>query len=83
MASNVTFNLSQEQATRVKALHDPESETITELVARIVNQGLYQMEYRKKAYPKRKEQMKDMRKVYRMARENPDLAEQLGLGTRS
>lgn len=79
----MVVNLSQDQVVRFKALHDPNQDSVAELANRIFNLGLYQLEYRRKSYEGKKERMKDMRRVYNAARENPELAEKLGLGTRS
>ncbi len=78
------INLSQEQAVRVKTLFEGgnhNGDTLTQYASKIVNQGLYQLEYRKKRNAKQAVQQKEMRVLYRRAQANPKLAAELGLGT--
>ena len=76
-----TLNLSPEMATRTKELQR-ESQTPNEVMEQIYKLGLYQLEYRREKNPKKAQEMKEMREVYRRAQKDPELAVRLGLGTR-
>lgn len=76
-----TFNLSDELADRTKDLKR-ENQTPNEVMEQIYRLGLYALEYRREKNPKKAEQQKEMRRVYKLAQQDPDLAVKLGLGTR-
>jgi hypothetical protein len=87
------MNLTPEQEARVKALlpHAKEGTTITEMMERIFDQGLYQLEYRygadakaaRKAYSaKQAAEKKVALALYRKAQTDPELAVRLGIGKR-
>jgi hypothetical protein len=88
-----TFNLTPEQLERVKALlpRAKGGTTLNEMVSRLIDAGLYQLEYRlgedarkaRKAYQeKRRETDKTARALLERAQSDPELAVKLGLGTR-
>ena len=76
-----TMTLSQEMAKRAQALKR-DDQTPNEVMEQIFKLGLYQLEYRREKNPKRAEEQKNMRRVYKLAQTNPELAVKLGLGTR-
>ena len=53
-----------------------------ELFEQIFKLGLYQLEYRREKNPKKALEMKEARRIYKIAQSNPELAEKFGLGTR-
>jgi len=88
-----TFNLTPEQQERTKALlHNAKGgTTLAEMVERLIDAGLYQLEYRmgpearaaRKAYQaKRQATDKQARDLFARAQRDPELAVKLGLGTR-
>lgn len=81
MSHDLKLNLSSEMSARTEVLKR-DGQTMTELMEQIYNLGLNQLEYRRKSYPAKKEEMKEMRKIYREAQKNPDLAVALGMATR-
>jgi hypothetical protein len=85
------MNLTPEQVTRVKELlaHAKEGTTWNEMLERIFDQGLYQLEYRygseakaaRKAYSqKRQRETKVAMELYKRAQTDRELAIKLGLG---
>ncbi len=76
-----TLNLSAELTARVKELKRDE-QTPNDVMEQVFKLGLYQLEYRREANPKKAEQNKLMRKVFKAAQSDPELAVKLGLGTR-
>jgi hypothetical protein len=76
-----TLNLSAELLSRVKELQR-EGQTPNDVMEQVFKLGLYQLEYRREANPKKAEQNKLMRKVFKQAQSDPELAVKLGLGTR-
>ena len=76
-----TLNLSAELTARVKELKR-EEQTPNAVMEQVFKLGLYQLEYRREANPKKAEQNKLMRKVFKQAQSDPELAVKLGLGTR-
>jgi len=79
--SNWQLVLSGELATRTKVLMK-EGQTPNDVMEQVFKLGLYQLEYRREANPKKAIQQKLMREVYRKAQNDPELAVKLGLGTR-
>jgi len=71
-------NCSQKDAERAKALQK-EGESLQEVLHRAVNLGLYQLEYRRKQQPARRELQKTAMKVLRKAQRDPKLAVELGI----
>ncbi len=76
-----TLNLSAELTARGKELKRDE-QTPNDVMEQVFKLGLYQLEYRREANPKKAEQNKLMRKVFKAAQSDPELAVKLGLGTR-
>jgi len=76
-----TLNLSAELTTRVKELKRDE-QTPNDVMEQVFKLGLYQLEYRRETNPKKAEQNKLMRKVFKAAQSDPELCVKLGLGTR-
>ena len=90
MSTN-TMNLTPEQVTRIKELLTlmRDGTTFAEACERVVEQGLYQLEYRygseakaaRKAYSKRRAaETKLAMAAYKRAQKDPELAVKLGLG---
>lgn len=93
MSTTRTMNLTPEQEARAKELmqHAKEGTTMQEMLERVFDQGLYQLEYRygaeakaaRKAYSKkRQEEVKNAMTFYRKAQKDPELAVKAGLGKR-
>jgi len=78
---NWTLNLNAELTARVKELKRDE-QTPNDVMEQVFKLGLYQLEYRREANPKKAIQNKLMREVYKKAQADPELAVKLGLGTR-
>ena len=75
------LNLNAELQARTKALQR-EGQTTNEVMEQIYKLGLYQLEYRREANPKKAEQQKQMRALWKQAQSDPELAVRLKLGTR-
>ena len=71
-------NLSQELGERLKGLKKQE-ETIQEVVEQVVQLGCWQLEYRRKTQPKRRERQKLDREIAEKVRRDPELGVRLGL----
>lgn len=76
-----TMQLSSELATRTESLRR-EGQSQRDVMEQIYKLGLYQLEYRRETNPKKAEQQKAMRALYKKAQADPELAVRLGLGTR-
>ena len=75
---SMTYNMSSEQETRIRALlNGRNGRTINEKASQVVNQGLYALEYRIKQNVLKK----DGAALLRKARLDPELARKLGLAT--
>jgi hypothetical protein len=75
------LKLNAELQARTKDLMR-EGQTPNECMEQIYKLGLYQLEYRREANPKKAQAQKEMRRVYKLAQSNPELAVKLGLGTK-
>ena len=76
-----TLALSNELKARTESLRKPE-QTQNDVMEQVYKLGLYQLEYRREANPKKAMQQKQMREVFKRAQADPELAVKLGLGTR-
>jgi hypothetical protein len=76
-----TMNLSVDLGARTKALQK-DGQTPNDVMEQIYKLGLYQLEYRREANPKKAIMQKEMRRVYKLAQHDPELAVKLHLGTR-
>ncbi len=85
MSNNRMITLSQEQMSRCEKLlagrKVNDGTTITEVVQRVVNTGLWQLEYRQKQ--NNTEKRREERRVYKIVQSDPDLAVKLGLASKS
>ncbi len=85
MSHNNVVNLSQEQVERVKKLlanrKIDDGSTFTDIAQRVVNTGLWQLEYRQKQNSN--EKRREERRVMKMVREDPELAIKCGLAHKS
>jgi len=82
--SQVVMNgvtISKELKERVEALRK-EEQSFNECLEQVVAIGCWQLEYRRKNNPKKAEQLKAMRKVWKVAQTNPEVAIMVGLGTK-
>ena len=75
------MNLSPEMEARIMALR-LETQSPTDVLEQVVSLGCYQLEYRRKANPKKAAEQKLAREVLKRAQRDPELAERLGLGKR-
>lgn len=80
-AAGWTLVLSEDLKTRTKSLQK-DGQTPNDVMEQVFKLGLYQLEYRREANPKKAAQAKLMREVYNKACRDPKLAVELGLGTR-
>jgi hypothetical protein len=88
-----SFNLTPEQMERLSELHSQmrDGTTWNEAFSRVLDQGLYQFEYRygaeakaaRKVYQKEQRELnKEARAVLKKAQTDPELSVRLGLGKR-
>lgn len=84
MSNSGTITLSQEQMSRCEQLlagrKVNDGTTITEVVQRVVNTGLWQLEYRQKQ--NNTEKRREERRVMKLVQADPELAVKLGLASK-
>ena len=85
MSNNNVVQLSQEQVERVKKLlanrKVNDGSTFTDIAQRVMNTGLWQLEYRQKQ--NNTEKRREDRRIAKMVREDPELAVKCGLAHKS
>ena len=85
MSNNNVVNLSQEQVERVKKLlanrKVDDGSTFTDIAQRVMNTGLWQLEYRQKQNSN--EKRREERRVMKMVQADPELAVKCGLAHKS
>ncbi len=85
MSNNNVVQLSQEQVERVKKLlanrKVNDGSTFTDIAQRVVNTGLWQLEYRQKQ--NNNERTKEARRIMKIVERDPELAIKVGLAHKS
>jgi hypothetical protein len=75
-------NLSNELKARVEKLRR-EGQSFNECLEQVVKLGLYQLEYRREANPKKAQRAKEQRELWNRISRDPEAAVKYGLATRT